>query len=94
MSRTSPLCSWCGVKIPEGLRFSRAEIKKIENEEAAIRKKPDAKEEEIEKKKRKKATNEGVIDADTLFFPDSATAFLGAPRCLCGVKDSNRATGG
>jgi len=69
MSRISPLCSWCGAKVPDGLRFSPEEIQKMEDEEAAIRKERNAKEEETKKKKRKKAIIEGVIEVASFFIP-------------------------
>jgi hypothetical protein len=62
MSRMSMLCSWCGARVPEELRFSPAEIRRIEEEEEAACRVLDGKARQRQAKGARRAIFEGIAE--------------------------------
>ncbi len=67
ISRSSPLCNWCGAKVPEGFLYTETERQQIEQEESKRREQLIA----IEKKEEREA-----IDSDFDSLIDLAFDFL------------------
>lgn len=58
MSRIAKLCSWCGAAIPDSLRLSAEEIRRVQVEEAAAKDKLKAMEDARAVRDEKKAMQE------------------------------------
>lgn len=65
----SLLCSWCGSRVPQSLRFSPQEIKQIEAEEARARLEREAARKEKKKKKKDKKPATAPIPAADKMVP-------------------------